>query len=97
VPAKRSAPHFLSVCFPGRDGAYLSAVLDEAGVSASPSAACRAASGEAAQGYPDQACARSSARFTVPPGLSPRVARRVARAAAHAALLAALPGGRVVR
>ncbi len=98
VAAPDSAPHFLSVCLPGVDGAYACAVLDERGVAASPSAACRAAVGETlAAGYPDPRCASSSVRFSFPPAASPATARRVAAALVHAVRLAALPAaGRVV-
>jgi cysteine desulfurase len=94
VAARDAAPHFLSVCLPGADGAYACAVLDELGVAASPSAACRAARGERRDaGYPDTSCAPSSVRLSLAGSLSARAARRAASALARASALAQLPGG----
>lgn len=92
IAAKDSAPHFLSVCLPGSDGAYACAVLDEMGVAASPSAACRAAAGEKlSAGYPNPACAASSVRLSFAAKLSAGKARRLAASLARAVSLAALP------
>jgi cysteine desulfurase len=92
VPPDDSAPHYLTVCLPGRDGAYACAVLDELGVAASPSAACRAAAGERLfAGYPDPACAPSSVRFSFGEFTPRRSLARAARALARAAALAVLP------
>jgi cysteine desulfurase len=92
VAAKDSAPHFLSVCLPGRDGAYACAVLDELGVSVSPSAACRAAAGERlSAGYPNPACAPSSVRLSFSGETGASRVSWLAEAFSRAAALAVLP------